>query len=84
MDTSGSSPRVFLGRNFRPVERLSVITLPKQTLYQLERNYHAPLEQEVCLKTSCPCSHDDADQNIKAGDSKQDSEIRLVNNDKIY
>jgi len=64
------------------VERLSVFTLPKQILYQLERNYHAPLEQELCLKTSCPCSHDDTDQNIKAGDSKQDCKIHLVNNDK--
>lgn len=74
----------FLGMNFRPVEKLNFITLPKQILYHLEWNYHAPLEQELCLKSSCPCSHDDADQNIKARNGTQDFEIYLVNNNKIY
>lgn len=84
MWTQAARAQEFSGINFRLVERLNFITLLKQIFYQLERNYHAPLEQELCLKTSCPCSHDNADQNIKAGDSKQDCEIHFVNNDKIY
>ncbi len=73
----------FLGMNFRPVERLNFITLPKQILYQLVKLSCSTWTRAV-LKNILACSHDDTDQNTKAGDSKQDRKIRLVNNNKIY